>query len=185
MGADVNITKPDSTVVTKRFDSVASEHTFGFGTRTGHNGLVHIDYDNVIVCSKQDINETLILDRLNLLEIIVNSLKDMINSLIGMVGNHTLLLENHEGRIDNLTEEINNNTKVILEHENRISALENLTSKFPEGFNYLSFGERKNVVCGFAKKNRLIQIIDLVLNCTLEYKATKTEENVICKCKKL
>ena len=27
-----------------------NKHTFGFGTRTGYNGLVHMDYDNVRIC---------------------------------------------------------------------------------------------------------------------------------------
>lgn len=186
LGADVNITKPDNSVVTQRLDSATSEHTFGFGTRTGHDGLVHMDYDNVVICSEQNINETPNLEeRLNLLEIIVNSLKEMINNLIGIVGNHTLLLEKHEGRIDNLTKKVNNNTNMLLEHENRILGLENITSKFPEGFNYLSLGERKNVLCGFAQKHRLTQITDLGLDCILKYIPTKTGEKVICNCKKL
>lgn len=53
-GANVIIIKPDETSLTKRLDSLGETHTFGFGTRTGHNGVVHMDYDNVVICSEQE-----------------------------------------------------------------------------------------------------------------------------------
>lgn len=51
LGANVTITRPDGTSLIRRLDSPNEQHTLGFGTRTGHNGLVHIDYDDVYINS--------------------------------------------------------------------------------------------------------------------------------------
>lgn len=80
-GADVIITKPDETTITKRLDSLGETHTFGFGTRTGHNGLVHMDYDNVIICSDEpepSLEERIaaLEERVTLLELLNQRLKN-------------------------------------------------------------------------------------------------------------
>lgn len=49
LGTDLTITKPDNSVATRFFSSPGSTHTIGIGTRTGHNGLVNMDYDNFYI----------------------------------------------------------------------------------------------------------------------------------------
>jgi parallel beta-helix repeat protein len=53
-GADVFITPPNGTTIqVQQFpQSPGNSHTFGFGTRTGNNGVTHRDYDNVVICRK-------------------------------------------------------------------------------------------------------------------------------------
>ena len=48
-GANLFITRPDNSEFFRRLNSSSQQHTFGFGTRTGHNGLAHMDYDNVYI----------------------------------------------------------------------------------------------------------------------------------------
>ncbi|MEA3343306.1 MAG: hypothetical protein U9Q92_04005 [archaeon] len=45
------LTRPNGDIDTHLWDEYpAEEYTFGIVTRTGHNGLVHMDYDNVEIC---------------------------------------------------------------------------------------------------------------------------------------
>lgn len=53
-GADIEITRPDESIGTLILVSPGTNHTYGFTTRTGGNGIVHMDYDNVVVCSEQE-----------------------------------------------------------------------------------------------------------------------------------
>ena len=61
-GIKVEINRPNGdyhtwiTVPSKWGYVPAEEYTFGIVTRTGHNGLVHMDYDNVIICKNQNQN---------------------------------------------------------------------------------------------------------------------------------
>ncbi len=48
-GANLFIRRPDNSQFFRRLNSTRQQHTFGFGTRTGHTGLVHMDYDNVYI----------------------------------------------------------------------------------------------------------------------------------------
>lgn len=50
-GVNVTFTRPNNDESTHFYDEYpAEEYTFGIVTRTGHNGLVHMDYDNVVIC---------------------------------------------------------------------------------------------------------------------------------------
>jgi len=53
-GVDVFVTNPEGIKLKMEgFPQVSGEtHTLGFGTRTGHNGVVHMDYDNVKITKK-------------------------------------------------------------------------------------------------------------------------------------
>ncbi len=48
-GALAEMTRPDGTIGIKNLNAPGSEYTFGIVTRTGHNGLVHMDYDNFYI----------------------------------------------------------------------------------------------------------------------------------------
>jgi len=48
-GVLANITRPDLTQATINFPYPSTNYEFGFVTRTGHNGTIHLDYDNVYV----------------------------------------------------------------------------------------------------------------------------------------
>ncbi len=50
-GINMFLTKPNgSTIRIQQFlPFIASNYTLGFGTRTGHDGTIHIDYDNIII----------------------------------------------------------------------------------------------------------------------------------------
>lgn len=50
-GATITINDPLGNVKTVNYISNTDNHIFGFGTRTGHNGWVHMDYDNVYLTS--------------------------------------------------------------------------------------------------------------------------------------
>ena len=53
-GVDAHVFLPDkSYVVCPNWANIpgSSTYTYDFITRTGHNGLVHMDYDNVEVCT--------------------------------------------------------------------------------------------------------------------------------------
>jgi len=55
-GIKVELNRPNGdyhtsiTVPSKWGYAPAEEYTFGIVTRTGHNGLVHMDYDNIVIC---------------------------------------------------------------------------------------------------------------------------------------
>lgn len=55
-GVEVEIVRPNGDINTwtqiysKWGTYPSEEYTFGIVTRTGHNGLVHMDYDNVVIC---------------------------------------------------------------------------------------------------------------------------------------
>jgi len=55
-GIKTTVTKPDGNIVScTGFDSLiqpAQQYNFAFITRTGHNGIVHMDYDNVYITKK-------------------------------------------------------------------------------------------------------------------------------------
>ncbi|MFH1916846.1 MAG: NosD domain-containing protein [Nanoarchaeota archaeon] len=55
-GADVYVTRPDNSTwfIQQYPQSPGLNHTFGFATRTGHNGVVHMDYDNVQICKRDN-----------------------------------------------------------------------------------------------------------------------------------
>lgn len=44
--ANITITKPDDSISKMRFGSIGNAHSIGIGTRTGHDGVVSINYDN-------------------------------------------------------------------------------------------------------------------------------------------
>ncbi len=51
---NITIKNPNGTwIPITNFPQVGgTTHTVGFGTRTGHNGIVHFDYDNVQICRR-------------------------------------------------------------------------------------------------------------------------------------
>ncbi|MBI5872147.1 hypothetical protein HZB88_03615 [archaeon] len=55
--ADISITNPEGEIWAYTTTSLSEPHTFGIETRTGHNGLVHFDYDNFEVLSEEETKE--------------------------------------------------------------------------------------------------------------------------------
>ena len=90
-GLTNEITLPNGTIRHTRPDGVLPspglEHTFGVVTRTGHNGIVHMDYDNFIVCSEEqelDLEERIseLEDRIEELESRVSLLELLIDRIM-------------------------------------------------------------------------------------------------------
>jgi len=52
--ANVTFTRPDNTTVFHIFGLTNQPHKFGFGTITGHNGIIHADYDNFEIVADED-----------------------------------------------------------------------------------------------------------------------------------
>ncbi|MBI4155060.1 hypothetical protein HY498_03175 [Candidatus Woesearchaeota archaeon] len=75
-GANPEITLPNGIIKTTRgnLSSPSLEHTFGFQTRTGHNGIVHMDYDNVVIITTEP--EPNLEERVEELENRVNELEE-------------------------------------------------------------------------------------------------------------
>lgn len=106
-GVDIFITKPNNeTIQIIQLPQITgTSHTFGIGTRTGNNGIVHMDYDNFVISSEPTIEERVEIleqqveylteqvnileegqeeqnERLNLLEIIVDEIQESLNNFI-------------------------------------------------------------------------------------------------------
>jgi len=86
-----------------------------------------------------------------------------------------------EGWKTSIMQEVSNIWLAITGLTTRVEVLENQT--FPESSldkyaDYMSFSERKTMLCGYAKANNLTSINDLGLNCKLTYKRA-----VSCSCK--
>lgn len=81
--------------------------------------------------------------------------------------------------------------QAITGHTTRIEALENKTIVLPSEnssylyFKYLTYSDRKNIVCGFAQDNHLVSLIDLKVNCTVTYKQYSYGERATCRCKEI
>jgi len=92
------------------------------------------------------------------------------------------------GTITNILNSITNITTKADNHESRITSLEKKQqnqTNISNYFKYLSSSDRKNIVCGYAKDNHLIQLIDLGWNCTITYRQSTSGERASCRCKKV
>ena len=98
--------------------------------------------------------------------------------------------------LQGLTDKINFQQTKIDSHETRITALENKNSTIINNtifvnssnlayFKYLSYTDRKNIICGYGKDNHLNKLIDLNVNCTITYKKYSTREIATCICKEI
>ncbi|MBI2628621.1 hypothetical protein HYW74_00885 [Candidatus Pacearchaeota archaeon] len=89
-GVSDKIILPNGTIVFTipdgKLPSPGSNHSFGLVTSTGHNGIVHMDYDNVVICLEQQ-EPTDLEVRLTELEGRVNELEDKINLLEELINN--------------------------------------------------------------------------------------------------
>ncbi|MEK6890919.1 MAG: hypothetical protein AABX03_02175 [Nanoarchaeota archaeon] len=158
-GLNDEITLPNGTITFTRPDGVLPSpglnHTFGVITRTGNNGLIYMDYDNFVICIERDTTE--LENRVSILEGLINSINTLIDEIL-------LRLDNHEQRIE------------TLENQNNL----NTSSGY---FKYLSYSERKNIVCGYASDNHLANYTDLEVNCLVKYRNTSRGEVSSCRCK--
>ncbi len=109
---------------------------------------------------------------------------------VGLWQTNTIsFLNSMQNNISNISTTLIGYTTKVTNCENRISILENSTRTVNINisssayFNYLSSSDRRNMVCGFAQDNNLTRIIDLGLNCTLDYRYTRTRVSVTCRCR--
>jgi hypothetical protein len=83
------ITLPNGTITHTRPDghlpSSGIEHSFGIVTRTGHNGIVHMNYDNFIICSEKLLDENDLEQRIAELENRVQELENKTSALETLV----------------------------------------------------------------------------------------------------
>lgn len=155
-GLDMEITLPNSSIETGVYSNINPPYTFSVVTKTGHNGLLHIDYDNFTICTEPP--EPSLEERVGLLESWKQAIEEWKNTII---------------------QEISNVWLAITELTTRVEALENKTeTNLSKYANYMSFAERKTMLCGYAKANNLTSIQDLGLSCKLIYK----RKAVSCNC---
>lgn len=114
--ADFEITNPSGIVWNYTATGLTAPYTFGVATRTGHNGIGEINYDNFEVGSAsasistttiEAVNTTELQERVDVLEATVVDLQD---------------------QIDTLQSEIDALESTSSDHETRITSLETLTS---------------------------------------------------------
>jgi len=106
-GLSNEITLPNGSIVHTRPDgnlpSSGLSHTFSLETRTGHNGIVHIDYDNVIVCLEEpELPEPTLEERVVELELRVQELE-----------NRTTIIESFISQIVEFIESLPNGLKAL------------------------------------------------------------------------
>lgn len=87
--------------------------------------------------------------------------------------------------ITGLITKTNNHDSELINHEQRLSKIENTTIPFPNYFKYLSSSDRKDLVCGYAQDNHLTHLEDLGWICDIIYKLSRVGEKAICKCYKI
>lgn len=96
---------------------------------------------------------------------------------------------------ETITDTITQIWAAITGHTTRIDTLENANetctscgsgnaSSSPY-FKYLSYSDRKNIVCGYAKDNHLAKLIDLKVNCTITYRQYSSGERATCSCREI
>ena len=76
------MTLPNGSIIPLTYLNIQAPYTFSFVTRTGHNGLVNIDYDNVKICSGVPLT---LEERVSLLESKVENLTSRVNILETLV----------------------------------------------------------------------------------------------------
>ena len=145
----------------------------------GHNQYFNGTIDEVRISniSRASFNiseENSLEDRVSVLEawretldLMIDMIKQSIQDLFEITGNHTEQLNDYEQRIENLEQNQNSSN-----------------STFPQAFNYLSWSERKNVVCGYAESHHLSSVQELGWGCELTYRQTSNGEKANCRCKK-
>ncbi|MDO8467544.1 MAG: collagen-like protein [Nanoarchaeota archaeon] len=102
----------------------------------------------------------------------ISLLESWKNTIIDTVDNILLTLTNHDSRID------------ALESSSGENSSGNGTT--PDYFKYLSSGDRKNIVCGYAEDNHLSNYTDLGWNCDVNYRTnSRGIESSSCRCKKI
>ncbi|MEK6952767.1 MAG: hypothetical protein AABX29_07165 [Nanoarchaeota archaeon] len=79
----LNFTRPDNTNIWFKMSNLNPPYHFGVSTSTGHNGVMHFDYDNFELCTEQE--EPSCQDRINELETQVSELTNKINLLKSLV----------------------------------------------------------------------------------------------------
>jgi hypothetical protein len=99
---------------------------------------------------------------------IVSLLSDINTEMSGLVTR----INDQEDRLDDL--------------ENKDCACEENPADFTNYFKYLSSGDRKNAVCGYAEDHKLKTITDLGYNCTITYRTSSSGRvSSSCRCSKI
>ena len=99
---DVNFTDPNNNTISYTpIFYVNPPYTVMFGTRAGNNGIVHMDYDDVVICSDDKEEESSLEDR-------IEGLEERVNELESRVG----ILEVFIGKIKELLNKLLNDAKV-------------------------------------------------------------------------
>lgn len=108
-------------------------------------------------------------NRLSLLESWKQTLVDSISSIPSLIEDLRTDVDSCQDKID--------------EYETRISELEEDKADFPNYFKYLSSGDRKAAVCGYAIENKMTSYADLGWNCTIKYRTYNGRTTSTCTCK--
>src|SRR3989344_7124978 len=149
---NVFVTKPNGETVQINIGNPqinGNIHTFGVGTRTGHNGIVEMDFDNF---------------ELNSDEVEENNFEERITSLEEQVEELNERVEDLETSQEDLT----NKTSFL---ETTVNSLQETLNGFMEKINnYFKFLPRETkegIVCNYMRENRLSSYEDLGLSCTI------------------
>ena len=79
----LNFTRPDNTTIWFKMSNVNPPYHLGVSTSSGHNGIMHFDYDNFVLCTEQ--GEPICEDKVAELEEQVEELTERVNLLEGLV----------------------------------------------------------------------------------------------------
>jgi len=150
-----NITLIDNLALT----NANGNYELYIGAFSGHNGKIHIDFDNFKICREQTLS-----DRISILE------------------EWKILIDNWR---EQLAETLNKIAERLNNHEKRISDLENNENSGEcQYINYLPTDARRYMICEYAKKNNLTEYSDLGWNCKITLRLS-TPIVKICNCKEI
>ena len=131
--------RPDNITIINTFTGNSAPYNLTINTHTGHNGIMHFDYDNTIICSETDLEQ-----RITTIE---QKILDLENRS-----------KEHDNKISNL-ESLTQNIK---------TAFENFANKINIYLKGLSKGFKQQMICNYMKENNLNQYQDLGLSCLIK-----------------
>jgi len=111
---DIEIVNPSGTNWTYTISNVTPPYTFGVGTRTGHDGTGHIDYDNFEVTyasatieATEEVNTTELQERVETLEWTIADLQTQVDYLKSISDDHEIRITSLEKAINWIVKRVN------------------------------------------------------------------------------
>ncbi|MGY4884134.1 MAG: LamG-like jellyroll fold domain-containing protein [Nanobdellota archaeon] len=123
---------------------------------------------------------------LSLLEYLQETLLQQISDINSKLEIHEDKIEACEDKIDTCQAEVDTLKQKVNELEDKVDDLESNPAPLNSPYlKYLSSGDRKAMVCGYAIDNKMTSYTDLGWNCTIKYRTYNGRTTSICTCKLL